>query len=256
LRFNFIAITDTIELIISQSKIINMRVSTMVKHFILVLWIILTPLFFTAAIAQTSAKGTRSVDGILSIDDHFQIFPENQPGNTIYLNKKRLVSRDDLTLVDIVEGPDGYIYHGLDETGHSVLGYTGNRDAKFIQLKGGFYQLITDSNNKKKIYWINGNRKIEDLLPKRNTGTGLVFNDVDKAAFYHIAKGETIETDEGKERYQYTFRLHVVDTKTRQLRHLPIIVKDFSLKLRLEWMDENTLKYTLSNGQIETVAIR
>ncbi len=195
-------------------------------------------------------------DGILKLNNQFSIFPDNKLGNSVYLNKKRLVSRDDLTMVDIVQAPDGYIYHGLDENGSSVLGFSGNEDAKFIQLPGGFYYLVTDKNSKKKIYWISGNRKIEDLLPRRNTGSGLVFNGSDKAVFYHIAKGETIETEEGKERYQYTFKIHIANTETRSVRHLPLSVTDFSLRLRLEWTDENTIKYTLSNGQAETVSIQ
>lgn len=193
---------------------------------------------------------------IVKLNDRFQIFPDNKLGNTIYLNKKKLVTRDDLALIDIVEAPKGYIYHGLDESGNSVLGYTGDPDAKFIQQPAGLYHLILANNGKKKIYWINDKHRIEDLLPRRNTATGLTYNNVDKTVFYHIAKGETIETEEGRERYQYTFRLHVVNTQTYKVMHLPVTIKDFSLKLRLEWMDEDTIKYTLSNGKVETTAVQ
>lgn len=222
------------------------------------MFLLLILMSVSISVAETlpNKESITPADGILRLNNQFSIFPDNKLGNSVYLNKKRLVSRDDLTMVDIVQAPEGYIYHGLDENGSSILGFAGNENAKFIQLPGGFYHLVTDENNKKKIYWINGKRKIEDLLPRRNSGSGLVFNGSDKAVFYHIAKGESVETEEGKERYQYTFRIHIANTETRSVRHLPVSIKDFSLRLRLEWADENTIKYTLSNGQVETVSIQ
>lgn len=228
----------------------------MTRYLILFFAILFLNIPLSAAETNPAEESTSPADGIIRLQEHFKIFPDNKPGNSIYYDNKKLLSRDDLIMIDIVEAPEGFIYHGLDESGSSILGYTGNPEVKFIPLQGGFYQLITGRNAKKKLYWINGDQKIEDLLPKRNTGTGLIFNGVDKAVFYHIAKGETIELEDGKERYQYTFRIHIANTQTRKVRHLPITVKDFYLKLRLEWMDENTIRYTLGNGQIETVAIR
>ena len=226
------------------------------RYLILLLIVFFLNSSLYATEREPENENVPSANGIVRLNEHFTIFPDNKLGNSIYVDKKKLISRDDLTLVDIIEAPEGFIYHGLDESGNSLLGYKGHPDVKFISMQGGFYQLLTDKNTKKKIYWINGDRKIEDLLPKRNTGTGLVFNGLDKAVFYHIAKGETVETEEGRERYQYTFRLHVADTKSYRIRHLPISVKDYYMKLRLEWMDESTIKYTLGNGQVETVAIR
>lgn len=228
----------------------------MARYLILIISIILFNIPLYAVETQNAEQKASPADGIVRLNDHFMIFPDNKPGNSIYVDKRKLLSRDDLTMVDFIEAPEGYIYHGLDKNGNSVLGFTGDPDVKFIQFKGGFYQLITPKSAKKKLYWLNGDRKIEDMLPRRNTGTGLVFNGVDKAAFYHIAKGETVVTEDGRERYQYTFRIHIADLKTHQVRHLPVSVNDFRAKLKLEWMDENTIKYTLDNGQVETIAIR
>ncbi len=228
----------------------------MIRYLILILTILLLDTTLYAVETQSETQDTPSADGVIRINEHFMIFPDSKLGNSVYFDKRKLVSRDDLTMVDIVEAPEGFIYHGLDENGNSILGFTGNPQVNFIRLQGGFYQLITGKNGKKKIYWINSELKIEDLLPRRNTGTGLVFNGVDKAVFYHITKGEIVQTEEGKERYQYTFRLHVADTQSRRVRHLPVSVKDYFIRLRLEWMDESTIKYTLGNGQVETVAIR
>ncbi len=228
----------------------------MIKNVNLLLLLVFSTFLFSNVVAPSVTARESQTNGIVKLNDRFQVFPDNKLGNTIYLNNKKLVTRDDLSLIDIVEAPEGYIYHGLDENGNSVLGYIGDPDTKFILLPAGLYHLILADNSKKKIYWINGKRQIEDLLPRSKTGTGLKFNNVDKAVFYHIAKGETIETEDGRERYQYTFRLHVVNTQTHKVMHLPMTIKDFSPKLRLEWTDEDTIKYTLSNGKIETTAIQ
>jgi len=228
----------------------------MIKNVNLLLLFVLSTLLLSTGLITTVAASGSQADSIVKLNARFQIFPGNKLGNTIYLNNKKLVKRDDLAMIDVVEAPEGYIYHGLDEGGNSVLGYTGDQDAKFIPLPAGLYHLLLGNNGKKKIYWINGKRQIEDLLPRRNTGTGVVYNNVDKAVFYHIAKGETIETEDGRERYQYTFRLHVINTQTYKVMHLPKTIKDFSLRLRLEWMDEDTIKYTLSDGKVETTAVQ
>ncbi len=228
----------------------------MIKPLNLVVWCILWSFSLNTVLVQSTIASESQNGSILKLNDRFQIFPDNKKGNAIYLDKKRLFSRNDLTLTNIAIAPEGYVYSGLDENGNSMLGYTGNQDAKFIQLQGGLYQLTLGRNGKKKIFWINGRHQIEDLLPRRNTATGVVYNKINRAAFYHIAKGETIETEDGKERYQYTFNLHIANTQTYEVKHLPIIIKDFSLKLRLEWVDEDTLKYTLSNGQTETADVQ
>ncbi|NQU65975.1 MAG: hypothetical protein HQ517_17075 [SAR324 cluster bacterium] len=226
----------------------------MIKHILLLF--VLSLITYSQAVSQSETTSESPANSILKLNEVFQIFPNKKLGNTIYLNKKKLISREDLTLIDILEAPEGYVYLGQDETENSVLGYTGSQDAKFIGLKGGFYQLSIGKNGKKKIYWTNEKNRIIDLLPRRNTATGLVFNDVDMAVFYHIAKGETIETEEGKERYQYTFNLHSISMQTFEVKHLPLAIKDFSLKLHLEWINGDTIKYTLSNGKVETVTIK
>jgi len=198
--------------------------------------------------AETEKK--TSIDGVQRISNKIQIFPENKASNTAYKNKKKVVSVPSLTLIGISEASDGYIYMGKNESDQKVLGFSGNPEVEFIPLNGGFYQLII-RKKLTEIYWINQNGEIENLLPRSKTANGLVFNNVDKSAFYNISKGETVETEEGRERFQYTFKIHIANTKTFEIKHLKKTVSDFRSRLRLQWVDENTLQYKLSNGNVE-----
>ncbi len=211
-------------------------------------------LLSVSSLAQTDEKSQNSVGGIKEIGSGFQVFPDGKPGNTLYQNGKKIVSHQDLTLHFATEAPDGFVYFGTDEADEPVLGFAGNDDATFNALDGGYYELIAN-DGKRKLYRLSGDSSIQNLLPKSNTASGLVYNQIDKAAFYHITKGETIEAEDGKLKYQYTFRIHVVKDGDSKVVHLPETVSDFKPKLRLNWIDQNTLQFTLSNNQKETIII-
>ena len=212
-------------------------------------------IFAIGLLAQTTEKSENTPIGIKEIKPGFQVFPYGKMGNTLYADKKKIVSRADLILHDIMEAPLGYVYYGTNETQEDVLGYVGSDTAEFNRLEGGFYHLNM-ADGKKKLYRVTQDKRIQNLLPRSNTATGLVYNDVDKAAFYHITKGETVEVADGSERYQYTFRIHIVKDKDERVIDLPDTVSDFRYRLRLNWVNPSTLEYTLSNGQKETIVIR
>jgi len=219
---------------------------------------IITCLFFWLTVyAQTDTTGSATRGGIVKIKDKFQIFPENRLGNTLYLKNKKLVSKENLILEDVVEAPDGHIYRGTDENQNTILGYTGDPNAQFLSMEKGFYQLNTNSEGivRRRLYWVNNKKEIIEILPQYKTTGGLVHNQADKAVLYHIAKGENVVTAEGKEVYQYSFRLHIINTKTGDIRHLPETILDFSPKLRLGWSDKDTVQYFLSNGTKETIKV-
>jgi hypothetical protein len=229
----------------------KMKVTKMIRS----LWLCLA-LLWIAAPVNAAQTGDENVEGgIVIVDDTFTIFPKNRPGNSIYLKNKRLISVENLTLENIIALPEGYIYQGTDMQENQRLGFVGDPDTQFISLENGFYQLIVRNGAKRKLYWISQEKEIIDLLPRYNTATGLAFNQVDKAVFFHISKGETVETDDGRQRYQYTFRLHLFDTETGDVEQLPKVITDFRFPLRLSWLDENTIQYALSNGMRETISV-
>ncbi|MBU2512087.1 hypothetical protein KJ966_12170 [bacterium] len=229
----------------------------MQKQFkiVVLLSFVLSFLLITPLLAQTIEKSkNNTVGGIKELKNGFQVFPEGKLGNTLYKDKNKLISRDDLVLHDIVEAPEGHIYYGTNELNEPVLGFVGNTKVQFVPLEGGFYQLQTESGLKR-IFRLNPQNEIQNVLPNSNTASGLVYNGENKAAFFHITKGETIETEDEGPKFQYTFRIHVVKDGDDKIIHLPETVSDFKSKLKLIWIDRNTLQYTLSNNQKETIVI-
>ena len=227
----------------------------MLKRIKFIVPTVISLLFAFALLAQTAEKSENNNNGIKEIKPGFQVFPDGKMGNTLYANKKKLVTREDLILRDVVEAPEGYVYYGVNELDEGVLGYAGSETTEFTTLEGGFYALVT-AEGKRRLYRLNSKNEIQDLLPRSNTASGLVYNNVNKAAFFHITKGETIEADDGRQRYQYTFKIHIVKEGIDTVTHLPETVSDFRSRLRMKWINRNTLQYTLSNDQKETIVIK
>ncbi len=222
---------------------------------VILLSFILSFLLITTSLAQTTEKSkNNTIGGIKEIKTGFQVFPEGKLGNTLYKEKTKLVSREDLILQDVIEAPEGYVYFGINELNEPVLGYVGGNAVEFITLEGGFYHLLTEQGYKT-IYRLNQQNEIQNVLPRSKTASGLVYNGENKAAFFHITKGETIDTENEGPKFQYTFRIHVVKDGEDKIIHLPETVSDFKSKLKLIWIDNDTLQYTLSNNQKETIVI-
>ncbi len=214
----------------------------------------LTFVTFSTVLAETTEKSENNTGGVVDLEGPFKVFPAGKKGNTLYKKNKKIISKDDLILMNVIEELGGFVYYGINESNQPILGYVGDPKTTFTSQDGGFYQLITE-NGRKRIYRLNEKKEIQNLLPRSNTASGLVYNNIDKAAFIHITKGETIETEDGKLRYQYTFKIHIVKIKEDQIVHLPNLINDFKSSIKLEWLDVNTLQYSLSNGQKKSLII-
>lgn len=220
----------------------------------LVLFISLSLLLMNGSLWAEKKNDEGNRDGVAVINEKFKIFPIDKVGNSVYLNDKKIFSDKELTLKTIREVPSGFVYVASNEAGDFQLGFTGEESSKFKNLNEGFYFLKT-SKWKSKIFKISKEGGIIDLLPRSNTASGLVSNGKGKAVFSHITKGETIETDEGKQRYQYTLKLHVFSEKTEKVRHLKELIENFSANLSLKWVDENHVEYKLSDNQTKIIRV-
>ena len=79
-----------------------MRDLTMIKYLNLLVWCVLSTFLLSTVVTQAVTASESQANGIVKLNDRFQIFPDSKLGNTIYLNNKKLVSRGDLTLIDIL----------------------------------------------------------------------------------------------------------------------------------------------------------
>lgn len=207
--------------------------------------------------AQEVDNSFKFKDGIIRLDEQFIIFPAGKMGNSLYRDREHLVSDPDLELFDIKKSLDGYVYVGRTTADTYKLGYIGNSeesDGRLRTYSGGYYQLRVDSY--RKLYRINNQQKIQDLLPRSRTANGLVVSPAGTGAFYHISKGESVEDEDGKVRHRVTFKIHIIKPETLERIDLAGGVEDYSYRLKLQWVDENTLQYKLSDGQIHQIDIR
>ena len=221
------------------------------------LWVLFFSYVFSA-VAETEAQEEEAQNlrnGILTIRGNFQIFPVGKIGNTLYVNNTRIVSKPKLVLQDAIRLFGGYIYYGIDGEGEPILGFEGNPAESFRAVKGGFYTAKAPSRQRK-ILRIAPDNRIQILLPSSNTATGIVYNGFDKAAFYHIYKGEVVETKEGETQYQYTFRIHIVRSNEKDIVTLRERVVDYRPNLKLQWVERNRLQYRLSSGDTRTFVVQ
>ena len=205
--------------------------------------------FFTIWAVTLQAEEAEKSDSkipIVSIGGNYQIFPEKSLGNGVYRKGDFLISDPELAIFDIYNCPGGYIYAGKDSAGKTVLRYNGEKNAKFSRLHSRYYQLILKSGISKLYRVYRG--KIQDLLPKSITANGMAVNRNGRGAFFHISKGETIIDDNGVNRYQYTFKIHIVEPGSNRVINVQTPISDFIPELRISWASSSVLEYTLSNG--------
>ncbi len=209
---------------------------------------------FAQTAIPTSPHGS-AIKGVLTIRDDFQIFPIGKVGNTIYYKNTKIISKPKLVMHDAIKIFGGVVYYGSYEAGESVMGFEGNPKVSFTTLNGGFYALRTPEK-RKKLLRVDPKNKIQVLLPRSNTASGLAYNGADKAAFFHIYNGETVEMKDGRLNYRYTFKIHIVRSDVDELDTLRQMVNDFSPRLKLKWVKKDQLQYQLSNGQKKVITIQ
>jgi len=186
----------------------------------------------------------------------YQIFPAGRMGNSLYHKKKRIFTRQELSVRAILSLKQGLVVYGVNQDGKDQLALVSDDDkVKLEPLSGGFYKL-TAKGGVTKILRVFEQETIQDLLPRSNTAGNFVFNGEDKGAFTHITGGEQIETPEGKLRYQYSFKLHVVKADKEKITNLAMVVTAYSPRLSLRWSKKNQLQFTNGEGKIERVNIR
>ena len=206
-------------------------------------------------LAQDFLDADKTHRGVVSVGKNYQIFPENRIGNSVYLKNKWLFSTTDLIMQDAISALDGHVYHAKNKAGKDVLGYAGgNEKDEFIQLFSGYY-LLKSKPYRRKIYRLDPNGKIQDLLPRSKTATGMLSNGAGKAIFYHISKNIKETDDAGNEVMYHIFKLHLVDDKLVEIKTLEKSVKDYRWKLKLKWKNKDTLLLEKSDGSKEKIPL-
>ncbi len=208
---------------------------------------------YAAETTIAAAPAGPSPKGYVTLDEDYGIFPENRIGNSLYLKKKKIFTRQDLAIRDILNINDGLLYLGYDNQEEPQMGWFGPTGAEIKKLEGGFFSF--KYGGKKKLLRINAKGKIQDLLPRSSTPGNLLFNGKDKAVFTHITAGETIEV-EGKAKYIYTYKLHIVRNSAPKVQHLRGEYHSYDPKLNYLWIGPDELEVRFGEGEVRKLSIR
>lgn len=215
-------------------------------------------LFFTCSNHSVWAQEFLDADGahrgVVQVSKNYKVFPENRLGNSIYFKDEWLSSKKNYIMVDAISAFEGHVYHAKDKDGKDQLGYLGDEKNEFTRLFSGYY-LLKSKPYRRKIYRIAPDGKVQDLLPRSKTATGLLSNGAGKAIFYHISKNLK-ETDEsGEETLFHLFKLHLVDEKVQEIKTLEKVIKDSRWRLKLKWKNPDTLLLRKADGTEEEIPL-
>ncbi|MDT8446481.1 MAG: hypothetical protein RRB13_06240 [bacterium] len=194
---------------------------------------------------------------ILALEEGYQVFPAERLANSLYRNGERIFSRQGLAVRGMLVIKQGLLVYATDEDNQKKLELIPGEemDVSLEALEDGFYRLKV-KGGLSRLFRILEDGEIQDLLPRSNTAGNFVFNGKDKGAFTHIVGGKQVETSDGRTRYQYSFKLHVVEQGKNEVTHLAPTVVNYSADLNLRWIRENQLQYTDGNGQVERITVR
>jgi hypothetical protein len=189
----------------------------------------------------------------------YLVFPENRPGNGVYLDNRLVFESRDQIVVDVLALPaEGrFAYYALDAQGTGALGVSLKpNDAKprIDEVTPGFYQvvLVMDGVVYKKLYRII-EHNILDLLPSSKTADGPTAGPVG-VLFYHVATAIR-ETEDGQTKRGFGLKLHLALFDDDRTRHLDYLITNALPELKITWLDESRVEVGLADGRTQILSL-
>ena len=189
----------------------------------------------------------------------YQMFPENRPGNGIYLKNHLLVSSPGNTIIQVLPlAKEGrFIYLTRDAAGQYKVGVRltpSDPPPRLKRLADGLYYavMVIEEVVYKKVYRVVQDGTIVDVLPRSKTADGMTAGGTG-LLFYHVSGAETIEQD-GRTIYQFALRLHLLMYQEERLRNLDYPVINTLPRLQLAWKNDASVEYTLADGRVEVLS--
>lgn len=208
-----------------------------------------SPWGMTAQAAQ-EFPGDPEHRGVVTIGD-YQIFPENRSGNAVYLDNTLVFSVPGETLVQIIPlpQPGRFIYLTRDADGNARLGARlakSEPEPRITAIGEAFYHavMVMDGVVYKKLYRIQNDLSVVDLLPSSKTADGMTLGP-GGVLFYHVASAQ--RTDDGNT--VFGLRLHLAPQDDEPTRHLAYPILNNLPSLELDWTDANRIRYVLADGR-------
>ncbi len=210
-------------------------------------------LWGTAIGAETLATGPTH-RGVVSVGG-YQVFPENRPGNSIYVDGVLQLSLPGQTLVDVGPLPPKgrFVYLARQSDGRTVGVRSGPNDPppRVTEISPGYYFIVTllDGAAYKKLYRVQGNT-LTDLLPLSKTADGVTVGEKG-ILFFHIGKADQPDSGDAS----YTIGIHLALFGEAKVRHLGSPVENSTPTITLKWLDASRFTYKLADGTTETASL-
>jgi len=214
----------------------------------------------TPAFSVQEYPGNPTHRGVVAYDV-YEIFPENRPGNAVYLQRKLLLSLAGETIRHVVPlpKPGRFAYLAADAAGKTRVGVfvqAQDKVARVNEVATDFFHAVVtlDGVVYKKLFRVLDSRTVVDLLSASKTADGAVAGPRG-VAFYHVSStvdGDSIPNSNEK---QFGLQLHVALYEEDQVRHYSFSILNALPQLTLAWNDAEHLTYTLADGRSEVLSL-
>lgn len=194
----------------------------------------------------------------------FQIYPENQEGNGLYLNGLLIISKIDRTLISAknIKNTSSTVYLYSDFNQELALGLAdGPEDGKgrLRRVDAEFYEYTNYDLGIQRVFrLLNG--RIYPVYENLRTAAGVTVSNT-HAIFYHITESgkveDALENGSVKSRWYFKFRLHLAKRGQPGVANLPgIRIENDSARLRLFWQNDHILGWRKNSGEIQFYDLR
>lgn len=189
----------------------------------------------------------------------YEVFPENRPGNAVYLDNTLVFTQPDLSIVSVVPLPvDGrFVYYALDSQGQGQVGVftqTGDSKPRIQQVTPAFYHVVVVLGGVvyKKLYRVVDNN-LQDLLRESKTVAGPVAGP-GGVVFYHVATAINTTVD-GQSQHGFGLKLHLAPYGNERVRSLTYLITNDKPSLALKWQDDTHIQVGLTDGRTQVIAL-
>jgi hypothetical protein len=189
----------------------------------------------------------------------YQIFPENRLGNGVYMDGTLLLSVPAQTILSAAQiAPGGrFIYVARGTDGKRLIGFNtlpGDTAPRITEPAKGFQYVVSgfDGQGYKKFFRVT-DTSVADLLPTSRTADGLT-SGPQGILFFHVGSTAGAAPGESVPPGAYGIRLHWLNVETGSVKHLGRSIFNGAPTIKLAWLDDGRIQYTLNDGKTETLS--
>ena len=189
----------------------------------------------------------------------YQIFPENRPGNGVYLDNRLLLSITEhtITAVKPLAKEGAFVYLLQKPEGGFDLGVqldSAEPKPRITEVARNFYHavIVIDGVVYKKFFRV-VRAGIVDLLPNSKTVDGMTVGGPG-VLFYHVASMSQGDQD-GRVVNQFGLKLHLALFEEERLRNLDYPIQNTLPRLKLAWRGDTDIEVHLADGRVEILSI-